>query len=425
MRHPVRSDAINGETAVGMGTCGRQGNPAVGMVGFAAVNFAALDIAGVCAAVVQSCMEKQAEAVALHKRVTLQTLARHLGLSTTTISVVVSNAPAAQGIPLKTRERILEAAEMLKYRPNYMARSLRGRRTMSIGILAPESEGPFARVMHGVEASLLQARYLYFKVSHDQRQQVIEEYARLLLERSVDGLLLIATPVPKDIGVPVVSIAGHNEVADGTNVALNHREAAMLALGHLRELGHTKIAFMKGLSFNADAEPRWQAIVEAARALGITIDPGLSVQLDLNAWSPCASYEPVRELMQRTRDFTAIFCNNDAAAAGAIRALHDEGVRVPEEVSVIGFGDVAGAAYGIPSLTTVRQPLEEMGRLAAATLLERIQHPGREFKTEITLQPSLVVRESTSAVVEFVRQGYREDAGLDLYGVAEEERATP
>ncbi len=107
-------------------------------------------------------------------------------------------------------------------------------------------------------------------------------------------------------------------------------------------------------------------------------------------------YEPVRQLVRRTRAFTAVFCFNDFAALGAIRALHDEGIRVPEEVSVIGFDDIPGAAYAIPSLTTVRQPLEEMGRLGAATLLERIKNPGREFTAEIMLQPSLVVRESTA-----------------------------
>jgi DNA-binding LacI/PurR family transcriptional regulator len=341
-------------------------------------------------------MTKRVEESGQHKRVTLQTLAQHLGLSTTTVSVVVSNAPAAQGIPLRTRERILEAAQMLKYTPNYMARSLRGTRSMSIGILAPEtSEGYFTLVMYGVEQHLLNARYLYFKASHYYKQEMIDQYSRLLVERQVDGLLLISTPAPKNIEIPVVSISGRNDVPGVTNVLLDHHRAAVLALGYLRDLGHRKIAFMKGQTFNSDAEPRWRSIIEAAGELGITVDPELTIQLNLHSWSPCMGYEPVRELVRRTRDFTAIFCFNDFSAVGAIRALHDEGLRVPEDVSVIGFDDITGAAYGIPSLTTVRQPLEEMGRLASATLLERIKNPGREFRSELTLQPSLVVREST------------------------------
>jgi DNA-binding LacI/PurR family transcriptional regulator len=359
-------------------------------------------------------MTKRVEVAGLHKRVTLQTLAQHLGLSTTTVSVVVSDAPAAQGIPLRTRERILEASEVLKYTPNYMARSLRGTRSMSIGILAPEtSEGYLTRVMYGVEQQLLNAHYLYYKASHYYRQELIERYARLLVERSVDGLLLISTEVPKEIEIPVVSVSGRSALPGVTNVLLDHHRAAALALGYLRDLGHRKIAFMKGQRFNLDSEPRWQSIVEAARELGVTIDPEMTVQLELNSWSPCLGYEPVWELVRRRRDFTAIFCFNDFSAVGTIRALHDAGLRVPEDVSVLGFDDITGAAYGIPSLTTVRQPLEEMGRLAAATLLERIQSPGRDFRSELTLQPSLVVRESTARV------GDRfEEMDRDNYGAA-------
>jgi DNA-binding LacI/PurR family transcriptional regulator len=359
-------------------------------------------------------MAKRVEAGALQKRVTLQTLAQHLGLSTTTVSVVVSDSPAAQGIPLKTRERILEAVQVLKYTPNYMARSLRGTRSMSIGILAPEtSEGYLTRVMYGVEQQLLNAHYLYYRASHYHRQELIERYARLLVERSVDGLLLICTPVPEEITIPVVSVSGYSELPGVTNVVLDHHRAAVLALGYLRDLGHRKIAFMKGQSFSSDAEPRWRSIVEAARELGITIDPELTVQLELHSWSPCMGYEPVQQLVRRRRDFTAIFCFNDFAAVGAIRALHDAGLRVPEDVSVLGFDDITGAAYGVPSLTTVRQPLEEMGRLAAATLLERIQSPGREFRSELTLQPSLVGRESTARAHERM-----EVADRDSYGAA-------
>jgi DNA-binding LacI/PurR family transcriptional regulator len=347
---------------------------------------------------VQSSMAKRVEESPLHKRVTLQVLAEHLGLSTTTVSVVVNDAPAAQGIPPKTRARILEAAEVLQYRPNYMARTLRGTHSMSIGILASEtSEGYFTMVMYGVEQYLLDAHYLYFKASHYNQPGLIEEYARLLMERSVDGLLLISTPVPRNIDIPVVTISGRCDLPGVTNVLLDHRRAALLALSYLRDLGHRKIAFMKGQPFNADAGPRWCAIMEAAADLGMTIDPRLCLQLELNSWSPRMGYEPVWELVQRTRDFTAIFCFNDLSAVGAIRALHDAGISVPEEVSVLGFDDITGAPFGIPSLTTVHQPLEEMGRLAAATLLDRIKNPGREYKSELVLQPSLVVRESTGA----------------------------
>jgi LacI family transcriptional regulator len=112
--------------------------------------------------------------------------------------------------------------------------------------------------------------------------------------------------------------------------------------------------------------------------------------------SPESGYLPVKELLSRTRDFTAIFCFNDIAAIGAMRALKDAGISVPEDVSVIGFDDILGASYHTPSITTVRQPLEEMGRAGARILLERIAHPADDFEPEVVFEPQLIVRESTA-----------------------------
>lgn len=333
------------------------------------------------------------------KRMTLRALARHLGLSTTTVSVVISNAPAARSIPPATRERILEAAAKLNYRPNYHARSLRGSSSMTVGILATESsEGYFTLVMNGVEETLAAANYLYFSALHYGRQELVDDYSRLLGERSVDGLLLISTPLPTIIDRPIVSVSGHETREGVTTIKLDHQKAAVLALQYLKELGHRKIAFVRGWSFNIDTDERWQSIVLVAAELGIAIDPELCITLELHSWSPLTGYEPVQKLLQRTKDFTAIFCFNDIAAIGAIRALYDAGIYVPRDVSVIGFDDITGAQFAIPSLTTVRQPLIEMGSLAAKTLLSRIEDPGKDHPREIMVEPSLVVRESTRSV---------------------------
>ena len=132
--------------------------------------------------------------------VTLRTLASHLGLSLTTVSVVVSDAPAAQAIPLATRKRILAAASELQYRPNYFARSLRKKRSMSVGVLVSEmSEGYFTLVMNGVEEYLMAAKYFYLMAAHYWQPELLEEYPRMLLERSVDGLLLVNTPTPPQV----------------------------------------------------------------------------------------------------------------------------------------------------------------------------------------------------------------------------------
>src|SRR5580692_1689944 len=142
--------------------------------------------------------------------VNLRMLAEHLELSQTTVSLVLNNSPSAKSIPPETRQRVMEAAERLNYRPNYFARSLRQSRSMSVGILAPDlSEGYFTRVMSGVVEELSRAHYFYFTACHDWKKDLIAEYPRLLVERSVDGFLLLNTPAELDVPVPVVAISAH------------------------------------------------------------------------------------------------------------------------------------------------------------------------------------------------------------------------
>ena len=342
--------------------------------------------------------------------VNLKMLAEHLQLSQTTISLVLNNSPSAKSIPPETRQRVLDAAEKLNYRPNYFARSLRQSRSMSVGVLAPDlSEGYFTRVMSGVVEELNHARYFYFTACHDWDRKLMEEYPRMLVERAVDGFLLLNTPAEIDVPVPVVAISAHGTEANVTHIVVDHRKAAELALGHLYELGHRRIAFMRGPKAIPDSEFRWEGIEQAAAGLGLELHPALVTRIESEngggSWSektgshpmsPEIGYKPMKELLEKTRAFTAVFCFNDIAAIGAIRALAEAGVSVPGDVSVVGFDDILSAAYCTPSLTTVRQPLNEMGKMGARILLERIVHPDQvELAAEVVLQPELVVREST------------------------------
>src|SRR5271163_3394100 len=224
-------------------------------------------------------------------KVTLRALASHLGLSLTTVSVVVSDAPAAQAIPLATRNRILAAASELHYRPNYFARSLRKQSSMSVGVLVAEmSEGYFTLVMNGVEEYLVAAKYSYLLAAHYWKPELMEEYPKMLQERSVDGLLLVNTPTPTQVHVPIVSISGHQAVAGVTNIQLNHKLAARLALKHLADLGHRRVAFMKGQDQTIDSDPRWQEIMETAHAYRMELHPELMIKLTENSWSPALGY---------------------------------------------------------------------------------------------------------------------------------------
>ncbi|HEV2215724.1 MAG TPA: LacI family DNA-binding transcriptional regulator [Terracidiphilus sp.] len=339
--------------------------------------------------------------------VNLRTLADHLGLSQTTVSLVLNNSPSGKSIPQETRNRVLEAARRFNYRPNYFARSLRQSRSMSVGVLAPDlSEGYFTRVMSGVVQELTRAHYFYFTACHDWKRELIEQYPRMLVERAVDGFLLLNSPSDHiDVPVPVVAISAHSKVPGVTNIVLNHHIAVEQALRHLHQLGHRRIAFIRGPRAIPDSEFRWQSILQLAGGMGLRIDPNLVVRIDNTAgWSsktgshpmaPEIGYQPMKTLLEKSRDFTAVFCFNDIAAIGAIRALKEAGLSVPSNVSVVGFDDILFAAYGSPSLTTVRQPLMEMGQRGAQILLERIADHEKQFPAEIVMEPELVVREST------------------------------
>jgi LacI family transcriptional regulator len=332
------------------------------------------------------------------KPVNLKVLAEYLSLSPATVSLVMNNAPGAKSIAPATRQRVLEAAKKLDYRPNPIARSLRTRQTFTVGVIVPEfSEGYFTMLMNGIEEYLLQAGYLHFVVSHQGREDLIDEYPSLLTQRSVDGFLLVNTELKEAVTAPVVSISGHRKIKGVTNILMDHDRAALLALKHLYDLGHRRIAFMKGQPHALDSESRWDGILAMAKRVGLTIQKDLCVYLQANSWSPELGYPIVRDLLQRTRDFTAIFCFNDIAAIGAVRAICDAGLKCPDDISVIGFDDISSAAYMCPRLTTVRQPLRRMGEMAVQTLLKRIESPTEAYPEFIMFEPELMVRESTGA----------------------------
>jgi LacI family transcriptional regulator len=339
------------------------------------------------------------------KPVSLKTLAAHLGLAAATVSLVINRSAVADAIPQETQDRIFAAARKFKYRPNFFARSLRSQRSFTIGVVVPEvSDGYSATVMSGVEDYLLQEGYFYFVASHRHRADLIDEYPRLFVERSVDGMIAVDTPWSLVLNVPVVTVSGHNQVEGVTNVILDHRKAAEVALKHLVRLGHRQLAFIKGQAFSSDTEIRWANVASVARELGLKISKSLIAQLQGDSPSPELGYRAAQQLLAASKSFTALFAFNDISAMGAIRALREAKLRVPDDVSVVGFDDIQSAAYQNPALTTVRQPLREMGRIAAETLLRRIRHAGVDSPArEITVEPKLIVRETTAEVASRVR----------------------
>ena len=250
--------------------------------------------------------------------VNLRMLAEHLELSQTTVSLVLNNSPSAKSIPQETRNRVLLAAEngSITGRTTLPVRSGRAV-SMSVGVLAPDlSEGYFTRVMSGVVEELTRAHYFYFTACHDWKSELIEQYPRMLVERSVDGFLLLNTPADQiTVPVPVVAISAHSAVENVTNIVLDHHLAAQQALTHLYELGHRRIAFMRGpraipdsaVSLGRHRNGRARDGIDArSRRLMIRIDAaGWSMKTGYHPMAPEIGYKPMQALLSRTRDFTA------------------------------------------------------------------------------------------------------------------------
>lgn len=329
-------------------------------------------------------------------QVTLKMVAERVGLTKGTCSAVLNKTAASRSVPLHTQERILAAARELNYRPSFYARNLGVKRTYMIGVVTQEI-GDFygSPIISGIERYLRQKNFFFLTVAHHHDPTLLDTYAHILLDRGVEGFITVDTFLDHSLPLPAVAIPGHRQVEGVTNIVMDHRRGAWLALSHLRELGHSEIALMKGSDVSPDSEDRWNAICEVAEELGIPVRPELTVQLQGDDSTPQLGYPFAQELLARKQPFTALFAYNDISAIGSIRAFQDLGLRVPEDVSVVGFDDIRIAVHNNPSLTTVRQPLQKMGEIAARTLLNRIEER-EDWVAEIAIEPEFVVRNSTA-----------------------------
>lgn len=339
------------------------------------------------------------------RRVTLKTIAQRLGLTAGTVSAVLNNSAAARSIPDPTKQRILKTARELGYSPNYFARSLRLQRAYTIGVIAEEIGDPYGgMVISGVEEYLRKHNYFFLAVSHRHDQEVLESYSKMLITRGVEGFITTDTSILSDPGLPTVAVSGHRQVNGVTNIIIDHKLAARLALTHLKQLGHERIAFLIGDPASSDSKARWSSICETAEELGICILPELTVQIDSKDSTPNLGYPFAKQLLERKVSFTALFAYNDLSAIGAMGAFREAGLRIPEDVSIVGFDDIPVAAYIQPALTTIRQPLKHMGQIAAKTVVELIEGKA-EYIPEIVVEPELVVRGSTAAVSSSSKSG--------------------
>src|SRR5437879_1208999 len=262
----------------------------------------------------------------------LKTIADHLGLTPGTVSAALNNSPAARSIPEHTKNRIIEAAQALNYRPNFFARTLRLKRTYTIGVIAEEIGDAYgSMVISGIEEYLRKNDYFFLTVIHRHDPKLLQTYAQMLLTRGVEGFITTDTSLTEKLALPTVAVAGHQRVDGLTNIILDNTHAARLALEHLRALGHADIAFIKGQTVSADSAVRGSENREDASELDSRLRPDLTIQLEGFDSTPGIGYTFCKQLLARKHPFTALFAYNDIAAIGSIWAIREAGLRVPEE----------------------------------------------------------------------------------------------
>jgi LacI family transcriptional regulator len=345
--------------------------------------------------------------------VTLRDVAQASGVSIATVSIVLNNAPLARYIPPSTKERIEKAAKKLRYRPKAAWRFTNVRHNYTVGVMVFDLTDPFCTlILRGIENALYEVSYLpIFTDMHNQRGR-FERYLEMLLARPVEALIIVANWLLVDVdlladlekrNIPAVMIARQLNSDSVSSVMVDNEAGSRLAIEHLYSLGHRKIAFIRGPKILSDAAPRWRGIRSFARSAGLTIDPSLVAELPDSLDPNCAfegGFRLTEELLKHKKRFTAIMAFDDMTAFGAIRSLARAGLKTPGDCSVVGFDDVPPASLSIPSLTTVRQPMELLGSTSVGIIMEGINAAAedREFKpVRRKLTPELVVRESTRA----------------------------
>src|SRR5271166_4786433 len=346
--------------------------------------------------------------------ITIRDVAKESGFSSTTVSIVLNDAPLARYIPPATKKRIEKAAKKLGYRPNLFARSLRSKRSHTVGVMVFDMTDPYCTlILRGIENTLYQSSFLPILTDVHNERSRFERYLEMLLDRRIEALVVVANWLFVDIDVLAdleknnipTAIVGRELNSDNiSSVIVDNNLGARAALEHLYSLGHRKIAFIRGPRQLSDTEPRWRGVRTLAHERDLEVDSRLVVDLP-ESGDPLSSFEQgyklTEELLHRRRPFTALMAFDDMTAFGAIRALAKAGIRVPEQCSVVGFDDVSPAAIYCPALTTVRQPMEVMGTAAATIVLEAInstleKKPIRTLHRRIV--PELIVRDSTRSV---------------------------
>lgn len=359
-------------------------------------------------------LAKQARSTAAlgRRTVTIKEVAGACGVSVTTVSMVLSNGPASRRISQPTRTRIWKVVNRLGYCPNLFAQSLRSKRSRSVGVMVFDVTDPYcAQILRAIETHLQTCGYFSVLADLQNDPAHFQRCLNMLLERRVEGIVAIAnwtyleTKLPAEIStrhIPAVIIGRELTGEAISSVVVDNEAGTRQALQHLYELGHSKIAFIKGPRSLVDSAQRWRGLQSFAREVDLTLDPDLVIEIKGRNSTYTEGYQLTEVLLDRKPDFTALLAFDDLTACAAIRALTKSGRIVPRDCSVVGFDDIPNSAFYNPPLTTIHQQLEMQGSLGAEIIEELIRASAEKRACpprDRRVAPRLIVRESTCPVM--------------------------
>jgi LacI family transcriptional regulator len=327
---------------------------------------------------------------------TIKDVAALAGISYTTVSHVVNNT---RPVSKEVRIKVEEAIKTLDYVPSAVARSLKAKTTATIGLLVPNSLNPyFAELARGIEDYCERNGYCVILCNSDDNPDKLRSYLRVLLEKRVDGLIVASAGGDSGLAqglagvrTPMVIVDRGLEGVDADLVRIDHEYGAYLATRHLLELGHRDIATISGPATTSVAQMRLAGFCRALNDAGLDVPDDRMLESDFTS---TGGYNAAAILLERNPP-SAIFAANDMIGIGVLRAAAERNIRVPTQLSVIGFDDIQMSRYVYPALTTVGQSILQLGEMAAEVLLRRIVTPDLATKQRI-VTPSIVMRESTA-----------------------------
>jgi LacI family transcriptional regulator len=327
----------------------------------------------------------------------MRDVAEQAGVSVTTVSHVINNS---RPVNPETRTRVEDAMQTLGYQPNVLARSLRRGKTNTIGVILPDNANPyFAEVVRGIEDKSFSQDYSVILCNSDNDLDKERLYTNVLIEKQVDGIIFVAAGLSADNihnlqkrGVPSVLVDRQVPGVQLDSVFANNQGGGFLATKHLIDLGHKSIACISGPQGVRSSSERIAGYRQALGSAGLRANPDWVIEGDFQYQS---GFDAAKSLFKLGSKPTAIFACNDLMAIGAYRYAHENHLRIPQDISIIGFDDVRLAEFTNPPLTTIRQSKAKMGSQAAELLLERIANHNLEIRQEI-ITVQLVVRASTA-----------------------------